>query len=145
MKLFVKLPAGNTIPFEVDASDTIESVKLQIEQKEHIPKAKQALRYAGRTLLSHRTLGQYSIIEGTTLDLAVWMELEIVVRKRVWVEVEQGSAVLKVKSKLQEEEGTPTYGQTLNFMGVELQDGDLLAEHGIEDHAVLTANMSLSG
>ena len=93
MTLFVKLQAGNSIPFEVDASDLIESVKMQIEQKESIPRAKQALRYAGRTLLSQRTFGHYSIIEGTTIDLAVWMELEIVVRKRVWVEVEEGSNI----------------------------------------------------
>ena len=144
MKFFVKFPAGNIMPLEAAESDLIESVKLQIEQKVCIRMHKFALRLGGRPLLAKHTLGHYSIIDGMTLDVAVWIELEIVVRKRVWIQLEEeGSTVLSVKRKLMLEEGIPIHAQNLNFLGAAIQDGDLLAEHGIHDSAVLANDVWL--
>ena len=144
MKFFVKFPAGNIMPLEAAESDLIESVKSQIEQQVCIRVHKFALRLGGRLLVAQHTLGHYSIIDGMTLDVAVYMELEIVVRKRVWIQLEdEGSTVLDVKKKLMLEEGHPEHSQHLTFLGTALSDGDRLAEHGIHDTAVLTADIWL--
>lgn len=50
MQIFVKTLTGKTITLDVEASDSIASVLLKIEDKEGIPVSEQGLLYAGRQL-----------------------------------------------------------------------------------------------
>ena len=144
MRFFVKFPSGLIMPLDFDESDLIESVKLQIQDEVSIRMRKFDLFIGTRALLAEHTLAQSSINDGMTLDVAVWMELEIVVRKRVWIRLqEEGSTVFHVKRILMQEEGIPIHAQNLNYLGVPLQDGETLAEHDIHDSAVLTNDVWL--
>ena len=141
--LSVKLPTGNIIPLEADGSDLIESVKMKLEGILHIPMHKFAVRLGDRPLLAKHTLDHYDMIDGQLLSVAVWIELEITVRKKVWIELEQeGSTVLEVKGKLWVEERIPIQAQALSFFGEAMQDGDLLAEHGVHDLAALAVDVA---
>ena len=70
MKIFVKVHASRTLTLEVNPSDTVQSVKLQIEAKAGIPCENQLILHAGFELDSTQSLSKYHIKNTTTLHVA---------------------------------------------------------------------------
>lgn len=68
-QIFVKKPDGKTIVVPIEETDTVETVKERIQEKSSIPVEQQKLRLGQKELTDTKTLKEYGIRKGTTVNL----------------------------------------------------------------------------
>lgn len=145
MQIFVRVLGAKTIALMVKSSDTILSVKKQIEHKKRIPFAKQRLIYGGKQLENESTLANYDIQRDSTLHLVLRLDfdrlMEIFVMKENQTKITLGAApsdpIEMIKEKIYKREGILPVQQRLTFCGTPLEDRQTLCGYSITNGSTL--------
>ena len=128
MQIFVKTLSGSKIPLAMDVSDTIDSVKAKVQEKEGILIFQQILFFAGEELENDKTLRDYRIKRGSTLELVTRQGDGRLIYVRtptdhiLGLEIGPSDTIQSIKAMIQDEEGIPSHEQRLFHALRKLED-----------------------
>jgi ubiquitin C len=158
MPIFVKTFMGKTITLEVEPTDFINNIKQQILDNEDIHDDQSRLIFAGKQLKDDRTLQDYNIQMDSTLQLVLTLKgggLDGEGSKQIFIKTLQGKTITldvsdsdkigDIKDKIRDIEGIPSDQQRLVFNGKQLEDGNTIADYGIQADSSIHLVLRLRG
>ena len=144
VRIFVKTLIGEIIALAVKFSDSIETVKLKIHDKEYIPPDKQILTFNGKLLENEHTLYDCNIQHGSTLNLewrvsifCMLIFIRTLTGKTITLEVQPLDTIKNIKSKIQDKVKIPLHQQSLIIAGKQLENDLTLSDYNIQNWSTL--------
>lgn len=142
--IFTSRSDGKAITLKVDPSETVEGVKLQIQDKEGLPPDQQKLIFADTQLKDGCTLSYYGIQNESAIDVVLCPRdgLLIIVKTlsntSIYLEVQFSDTVGNIKALIHNAVGVPPFRQRIVYAGTELRDDQSISDYHIQEGSTLT-------
>ncbi len=156
VQISVKTLSGKTISLVCKTDDTIENIKVKIQDKEGIPPGDYSLICAGKQLEDGHTLSDSNIWKESSQQLvmlsprrqtreAVFVTAEDDIRifvntlygKTISFACKQSDTINNVKTQIENKGGIPLGEYRLVYAGKELKDGRTLSHYKIQNESTL--------
>ncbi|KAG8888993.1 hypothetical protein FRB98_006257 [Tulasnella sp. 332] len=145
VQIYAMTLASTRIPLAVRLSDTVASVKRQVNEKELIAAHNQRLIFSGKELDDRQSLSQSGVQAEDVLNLALRTsagpELLVIIKlgsKETPLLVIRSDSVASLKAKIEKVEGIPANEQRISLSdGRQLEDERSLSEYSIKRDAIL--------
>ena len=136
---------------DVKPNDTIGEVKTKIQGQEGIPTAQQQLSFGGKQLEDYRSLSNYNIANGSTVQLVFRLRgglvlfIKTLTGKTLQIQGDYENTIEELKENIHQKEGIPLDDIRLVFAGKQLEDGRTLADYNILSYSVIHIVLRLKG
>ncbi len=152
-QIYVKTLQGKSITIDVNDTDTIDSLKEKISDKEGIPKDQQRLIFSGKQLEDDRTIGDYNIDADSSINMVLRLRgggtKQIYVKtlqgKSITIDVNDTDTIDSLKEKISDKEGIPKDQQRLIFSGKQLEDDRTIGDYNIDADSSINMVLRLRG
>jgi len=148
IQIVAKTVDGDSITLKTLPSDTVEKLKLKLQEKEGIPVDQQRILFSGKQLEDNRTLAEYNVQEGSIVHVATKPSIhEILVfikftAKTIPLMVLPSDLVESLKKKIEQRDSNiPVARQKLALEGKVLEEGHTLAEYEIKRESSLELDL----
>jgi ubiquitin C len=152
MRIHVETAAGKTLALDVNATDTLASVKDQVKAADRdvasYDEGELVLLFVGsQRLADERTLADYNVPAEATLRLRPKMTIYVrmLTCKSVNIDVQPSDTIECVKYGVMAKEGIPPAQQRIIYRGRPLEDDRTLAEFDIQNESILHLVIRLRG
>ena len=137
MTISVQPMTGETIKLEVELNDSIESVKMRIQEILGLPPDQQILFFNNNPLKNYGILSDYNIQHESTLFLLSLIFVKLQSGKTISLPLYPGCTVEDIKQLIQNQEGILPEQQRLTFEGKELESDATLEYYNILSNLIL--------
>ncbi|XP_048430555.1 polyubiquitin-like [Pyrus x bretschneideri] len=140
MSIFVKIPSGKMVKFEVKVLYTVWDIKTIVESFIGCPVTDCSMIYAGNELQDCKTLDFYQVEENSTLEvLPFWFQIFINTwsGKTITLDVTRKTTVREVKDKIFCKVRVPVHVQSIVVAGKRLDDACRLSIYNIQKGSTL--------
>ncbi|GMR35213.1 hypothetical protein PMAYCL1PPCAC_05408, partial [Pristionchus mayeri] len=148
IQISVRTLSGKKHSLDVNASDTIETIKCKIQARIGLLRENQSLCFDGNLLRDDEILSKHCNKNGSTIYLheIPSAPIEIFVRtifgQTITLDINTANTTRDLKNKIWYKEGFHFNTQTIFYAGVQLDDEAILSDYGIEMGAILLVIMN---